>query len=106
MTRRTLERQLAPALLLAAASGPALAADDTVQPGELDTDAIVEQVGTMPARGTEMATVRDRLGSPLERMAAVGEPPITRWVYDGFVVYFEDELVLHSVKRVGDGNNN
>jgi hypothetical protein len=27
----------------------------------------------------------------------VGDPPITRWVYDRFTVYFENDRVIHSV---------
>jgi len=27
----------------------------------------------------------------------VGKPPISRWEYPGFVVYFEHEHVIHSV---------
>jgi hypothetical protein len=27
----------------------------------------------------------------------VGDPPISRWVYDHFTVYFEYDKVLHSV---------
>jgi hypothetical protein len=29
----------------------------------------------------------------------VGDPPITRWEYPGFVVYFEHHLVVHTVAR-------
>jgi len=50
-----------------------------------------------PSRGTSMAQVEARYGAPAERYPAVGDPPITRWVYPGFVVYFEHNLVIHSV---------
>jgi hypothetical protein len=50
-----------------------------------------------PSRGTSMAQVEQRFGAPTERFAPVGQPPITRWVYPGFVVYFEHNLVIHSV---------
>jgi hypothetical protein len=46
-----------------------------------------------------MDTVRARLGSPERRVGPVGEPPITRWVYERFTVFFEHDRVLHSVKR-------
>jgi hypothetical protein len=52
-----------------------------------------------PRRGTRMSDVEARFGAPLSRTSAVGEPPITRWDYDGFSVYFERDLVLHSVAR-------
>jgi len=38
-------------------------------------------------------------GKPANRREAVGDPPITRWEYPGFVVYFEHHLVIHSVAR-------
>jgi hypothetical protein len=50
-----------------------------------------------PARGMSMAAVEARFGAPAERFAAVGQPPITRWVYPAFVVYFEYQTVVHSV---------
>ena len=50
-----------------------------------------------PVRGMTMATVVERFGEPGKRLPAVGEPPITRWVYDRFTVYFEGELTLRSV---------
>jgi hypothetical protein len=50
-----------------------------------------------PSRGMSMAQVEQRFGSPTERFAPVGQPPITRWVYPGFVVYFEHQHVVHAV---------
>ena len=51
----------------------------------------------LPKRGTSMAQVEARFGVPAERYAAVGQPPITRWVYPAFVVYFEYQHVIHAV---------
>ena len=50
-----------------------------------------------PRNGLSMAQVRQQFGNPLQEQPAVGEPPITRWEYDGFSVFFEHDLVLHSV---------
>lgn len=50
-----------------------------------------------PARGTSMEKVEATFGAPIERLPAVGEPPITRWKYPGFEVYFEHQLVIHTV---------
>jgi hypothetical protein len=50
-----------------------------------------------PARGMTMARVESAFGAPSNRLAAVGQPPITRWEYPGFVVYFEHEHVIHTV---------
>ena len=53
--------------------------------------------GDRPNRGSSMATVQGRFGEPPNRHATVGEPPITRWDYPQFSVYFEHDRVLHSV---------
>ena len=50
-----------------------------------------------PTRGVTMAVVEAKFGAPQERHAAVGTPPITRWDYAGFSVYFERERVIHAV---------
>lgn len=50
-----------------------------------------------PARGMSMTEVEARYGAPTQRYAAVGQPPITRWVYPSFVVYFEHSHVVHAV---------
>jgi hypothetical protein len=50
-----------------------------------------------PARGLTMAQVKDKLGSPTQEVAAIGTPPITRWEYPGYVVFFESDRVLHTV---------
>ncbi len=50
-----------------------------------------------PARGMTMEAVQQRFGAPSVRSAAVGNPPITSWDYGDFVVYFENQYVIHSV---------
>lgn len=50
-----------------------------------------------PTRGMTQASVESRYGTPVSRQAAVGEPPISRWDYQGFVVYFEYDRVIHAV---------
>jgi hypothetical protein len=52
-----------------------------------------------PGNGLSMAEVESRYGSPLEKRPAVGEPPISQWIYAGYIVYFEHDRVLHSVTR-------
>jgi hypothetical protein len=51
----------------------------------------------VPSRGVSMAQVEQRFGAPSSRLAAVGQPPITRWVYPSFVVFFEGNVVIHAV---------
>ena len=56
-----------------------------------------------PVRGLSMAQVERRFGAPLDKMPTVGggaprQPPINRWRYQGFTVYFERDRVIHSVR--------
>jgi len=55
------------------------------------------QMQVMPNRGISMDSVLSEFGEPDERFGPVGEPPITEWVYGSFRVYFEYEIVLHSI---------
>jgi len=50
-----------------------------------------------PARGSTMESVRAKFGAPSQEAPAVGRPPITRWEYPGYVVFFENDRVLHTV---------
>lgn len=52
-----------------------------------------------PSRGMSKAAVANRFGEPKDKVAAVGTPPISRWVYDNYIVFFEKDRVLHSVVR-------
>ena len=57
----------------------------------------------LPKHGQSMQQVEAQFGQPLIRHEAVGNPPISRWEYADYVVYFEHELVLNSVmKRTKD----
>lgn len=51
----------------------------------------------LPRNGLTKAQVEERFGTPDERRSPVGEPPITRWIYDDFNVFFEHDLVIESV---------
>jgi len=53
--------------------------------------------GGNPNRGSTMAAVQGRFGEPTQRHATIGNPPITRWDYPQFSVYFENDRVLHAV---------
>ncbi|MGB0513910.1 MAG: hypothetical protein ACPGJE_03615 [Wenzhouxiangellaceae bacterium] len=55
----------------------------------------------LPANGLTQAEVSARYGVPNQRHAPVGDPPITRWVYDDYSVYFEYDLVIDSVLNPG-----
>ena len=53
----------------------------------------------VPSRGMTMDRVQSRFGAPQSVAGPIGEPPITRWDYDGFVVVFEYRHVVHSVLK-------
>jgi hypothetical protein len=78
-------------LLAASVATPALA--ETLSTDTGNPAAAAER----PNRGSTMATVQGRYGEPTNRHAAVGNPPITRWDYPQFSVYFENDRVLHAV---------
>ncbi len=52
-----------------------------------------------PTRGMSMRHVLQRYGQPLRRRGPVGRPPITRWDYPAFSVYFEGRYVIHAVRH-------
>jgi hypothetical protein len=90
------------ALALAIALGAALvllyagaARSETIATG----DAVMVRASDIarPSRGMTMHTVEAKFGAPQQRHAAVGEPPISRWDYQGFTVFFERDRVIHAV---------
>lgn len=86
-----LRKVLSAAVLAAALQSAAFA--DTLVIDAVEAGAGVER----PGKGETMASVEARFGKPQSVIEAVGQPPITRWVYDGFTVYFEGDRTLHSV---------
>jgi hypothetical protein len=72
---------------------PASAGDELVIPGHVAT----MDTQMMPRRGISMDDVLSEFGEPDERFGPVGEPPISEWNYGSFRVYFEHNLVLHSI---------
>lgn len=53
----------------------------------------------MPRRGESKTSVLERFGLADQEHASVGEPPITRWDYRTFSVYFEHKHVINSVRH-------
>ena len=67
---------------------------------------LIEEVRTaegmnLPVNGMSQADVRARFGDPEASHAPVGDPPITRWDYSGWSVYFEYDKVLWPVLDKG-----
>lgn len=57
-----------------------------------------------PTLGMTQEYVAQTYGDPLEVTPAVGVPPITRWHYDTYTVYFEHRRVLRSVEHHQPGS--
>lgn len=89
-----------------------LSAEEIVMPAVEPETAIAEEIvmpavepetGTeefsvqLPGRGMTMEMVQNRFGEALGKEPAVGTPPISKWSYKNFSVYFESEFVIHAV---------
>ena len=64
----------------------------------------VRQAGRMdlPVNGQTMGEVEGLFGAPEQKHTSVGDPPITRWDYDRWRVYFEFDKVLFTVLNEGE----
>lgn len=84
-------------LIVLLALAPAWAAADVLILDE------VRQVAKMqlPGNGISKADVESKFGAPRAKHGAVGDPPISRWEYDTYSVYFEHDLVLFTVLHPG-----
>jgi len=82
-------------LLLAAVLAGGVAQAETI---ESDNGIAVKQSDIpTPTRGMTMDQVASKFGAPATKVPPVGKPPISRWEYPGYVVYFEGTHVIHSV---------
>lgn len=82
------------ALLLGCAMAGGAAAETVVVDGQVQ----IEQSSIAhPARGATMHQVEAQFGQPQKRYPTVGKPPITRWDYPSFSVFFEYNRVVHAV---------
>lgn len=87
----------------AAASGAAVAETIVVNNDEVK---VRESQADVPKRGLTMAEVEKHFGAPATRHPPVGggsarQPPITRWDYTGFSVFFEHDRVIDAVVTGG-----
>ncbi len=71
----------------------ALAEDVAVPAGQQGADPSQPR----PKTGLSMDQVASKFGEPDQKVAAVGAPPISRWIYNTYTVYFENDKVIHSV---------
>ncbi len=82
-------------LLIVALCTPLMAQADVLR---MDgKNSVVIQKSNLPARGMTKANVGSKYGQPSNKKAAIGDPPISRWDYPGYSVYFEYNLVLHTL---------
>jgi hypothetical protein len=75
----------------------AYAADDNSLGNQADETAMVESQRGFPSRGSSSKSVITAFGEPVSRSGPVGSPPISKWSYEDFSVYFEGDLVITTV---------
>ena len=92
-------RILAVALLCAGAAIGAAVAETIVVNDQVQ---VADSQVNRPKRGSTMGEVEKQFGAPVNRHPTVGQPPITRWDYNGFSVVFERDRVIDAVVTSGD----
>jgi len=55
---------------------------------------------TRPTSGMTDKKVEAKFGAPLNKSAPVGKPPISKWEYPDYWVYFEKDRVINTVLKV------
>ena len=93
MAKLTARIALALAIGVAASAGA-----QNLDMSATDRSSTFDQPGK-PTRGMTQASVETNFGAPQNRRTAVGDPPISRWEYAEFVVFFEYDKVIHAVSR-------
>lgn len=96
-------------LSLALAAGALL--HTPAQAETLLVDRAQSETRSLPGRGQNMRQVESRFGAPQRKHAAISgpnnrrsNPPITRWDYAGFSVYFEYSHVVDAVAKRSSPN--
>ena len=87
-------RPLAPLLGALLLCSPALAQTLEIPLGQQG-----DAVAGLPQLGESKRSVLERFGLADEEHQPVGQPPITRWDYREFSVYFEYDHVINSVRH-------
>jgi outer membrane protein assembly factor BamE (lipoprotein component of BamABCDE complex) len=93
MQTRTLVAWLLGCAIAGSAAAETIVVNDQVQ--------VRESQVQRPKRGSTMSEVEKHFGAPTTRHATVGQPPITRWDYQNFSVFFEHDRVIHAVVTGG-----
>ncbi len=90
---------LIPALLVGLSHSTTVVA---AKKGELYTTAVTTQGDSSTRRPRNSQTkesVITEFGEPDNKIAAIGEPPISRWEYPKYNVFFEYDRVIHTVLK-------
>jgi len=92
------------ALTLTLAFTAGLLLQAPAQAETLLVDRVQSETQAMPGRGQSMSQVESKFGAPQVKHAAISgpnnrraNPPITRWDYAGYTVYFEYNHVVDTV---------
>ncbi len=99
------------ALTLSLALAAGLLLQSPAQADTLLVERVQAETQALPARGQSMSQVESRFGAPQVKHAAIAgpnnrraNPPITRWDYAGFSVYFEYNHVVDAVANKASAN--
>lgn len=92
--------------LVSAATAPTAHAGDSLLVNRVQQ----EQAMNLPKKGMSMAQVERQFGAPTSKLDSRGggsakQPVINRWMYPGYIVYFERSHVVHTVLNTPAGNN-
>ncbi len=88
---------LTSAALLLALCAAAPASADVIEMQQTGPTSPVPAGMEIPLRGMHMEQVEQMYGKPQAIEPPVGDPPITRWDYPDYSVYFEYSYVIQSV---------
>ncbi|RMA81163.1 hypothetical protein [Umboniibacter marinipuniceus] len=55
---------------------------------------------TLPANGQTQLEVLTAFGEPASESMPIGDPAISKWHYEHFIVVFEEDRVLSAVRKV------
>lgn len=61
------------------------------------SEKVTKTPAAVPMRGQSTSKIKALFGEPKKAHKATGKPPISRWDYDEFTVYFESGFVIHTV---------
>jgi hypothetical protein len=82
-------------LSIASLSSVALAEEIIIPVGQQGDEEL-----TLPTNGQSQLEVLTEFGEPNSESMPIGDPAISKWHYEQFIVVFEDDRVLGAVNKV------